>query len=84
MRPGTNAWLLFIQSVPTRVDLIFSSMIVISGPHVAHKAKLINLLCEVRPPIRNFDTTLAMFFETYLHGINSRVNIAHINIFRGD
>ena len=82
MNPRTNTWLRLIKTMPSRMNLILRSMVVISRPHIANETNIINLLCNMRPPVGNTNSIFTVLLISNLHWKDGGVDIAHINIQR--
>src|ERR1700684_1822885 len=67
MYPGTNRGEEAIEDVPPGVELQLRGMIIVGCPHGADQRDVVDLLCQVWPPVRDLNAALPMLPESDLH-----------------
>src|SRR5437867_228710 len=68
MNPGTDTWKDTLKQMASRVELELCRMIIICCPHRPDERDVIDAASQARPPVRDFNTALAVFPKRDLHG----------------
>ena len=76
MNPGAEVWEISVVLVASGVKLRLSSMIAVCGPEGSNEGQFVSVLGDMREPIADFHTALAMLLEADLERIKCVALIA--------